>query len=166
MAEVMTDKQYDRMRRINPQAELDAVKSEFYSYFKADAQPFPDARDTLSALKQRGIKTGILTDVAYGMDNRFSLKDIAMLSDFIDIALTSVDVGFRKPNSAGFLKLLEYFDIRPDEMMYVGDEEKDIVGANKLGIVSVRINRSGDAKEFGQDYTIKALSDVLTVVGG
>lgn len=154
------------LERWGLQAELDVIKSEFYSFFKADARPFPETIDTLSKLKQRGIKTGILTDVAYGMDNKFSLQDIALLADYIDIALTSVDVGFRKPNGAGFLRLLEYFGIRPDEMLYVGDEEKDIIGANKLGIGSVLINRSRDVKEFGQDYTMKTLNDILTVIGG
>lgn len=148
------------------QAESEMIKAEFYGFFKVDAQPFPEAADTLSGLKQRGIKTGILTDVAYGMDNKFSLQDVALLRNFIDIALTSVDVGFRKPNSAGFLKLLEYFDICPEEMLYVGDEEKDIIGANKLGIGSVLINRGGEVKEFGQNYTIKTLRDILIIVEG
>lgn len=84
------------------QADLYTIKSGFYSFFKADAEPYPETIDTMKKLKQSGIKIGILTDVAYGMDNDFSLEDISALSDFIDIAITSVDVGYRKPNSAGY----------------------------------------------------------------
>lgn len=84
--------------------------------------------------------------MAYGMDNAFSLEDIAVLSDFIDIAITSVDVGYRKPNSAGYLKLLDSLGVYSDEMIFVGDEEKDIIGAKKAGIVSVLINRSKEKR--------------------
>ena len=146
------------------QADPYTLKKGFYSFFKAGAEPFPEALEVMEKLKRHDIKTGVLTDVAYGMDNEFSLKDISMLSHLIDIALTSVDVGYRKPNSAGFLKLLEHFKVSPNEMIYVGDEEKDIVGAKKLGIVSALISRDGETKEFGQDYTFRSLNDIFSVL--
>ncbi len=137
-------------------------KSGFFSFFRADAKPYPETTATLEKLKQYGIKTGILTDVAYGMDNAFSLEDIAVLSNFIDIAITSVDVGYRKPNSAGYLKLLDSLGVYSDEMIFVGDEEKDIIGAKKAGIVSVLINRSKEKKDFGQDDTLESLSGIFS----
>ena len=136
----------------------------FYSFFNADAEPYPETIDTMAKLKQRGIKIGILTDVAYGMDNVFSLQDIAVLSDFVDTAFTSVDIGYRKPNSAGYLKLLDSLGVSPNEMMFIGDEEKDIIGANKLGIVSVLINRSKEIKNFGQDYTLESLNGLFSIL--
>ncbi|MDE7362372.1 MAG: HAD family hydrolase [Oscillospiraceae bacterium] len=152
------------LNRWGIQTDLYTIKSGFYSFFKADAEPYPETIDTMKKIKQYGIKIGILTDVAYGMDNVFSLEDISVLSDFIDIAITSVDVGFRKPNSAGYLKLLESLGINPNDMIFIGDEEKDIIGAKKLGIVSALINRSKEIKDFGQDYTLKSLSDIFSVL--
>ncbi len=146
------------------QTDLYALKSGFYSFFKADAEPYPETIDTMEKLKQHGIKIGILTDVAYGMDNEISLEDISVLSDYIDIAITSVDVGYRKPNSAGYVKLLESLEISPNGMIFIGDEEKDIIGAQKLGIVSALINRSKEIKDFGQDYTLESLSDILSIL--
>ena len=152
------------LKRWGIQTDLYTIKSGFYSFFKADAEPYPETIETMEKLKQYGIKTGILTDVAYGMDNVFSLEDISVLSDFIDIAITSVDVGYRKPNSAGYLKLLESLEIYPDEMIFIGDEEKDIIGAKKLGIVSALINRSKEIKDFGQDYTLESLSEIFSIL--
>ena len=146
------------------QTDLYALKSGFYSFFKADAEPYPETIDTMEKLKQHGIKIGILTDVAYGMDNEISLEDISVLSDYIDIAITSVDVGYRKPNSAGYVKLLESLEISPNDMIFIGDEEKDIIGAQKLGIVSALINRSKEIKDFGQDYTLESLSNILSIL--
>ncbi len=118
----------------------------------------------MEKLKQNGIKIGILTDVAYGMDNEFSLEDIAVLADFIDVSITSVDVGYRKPNSAGYLKLLDSLKVTPYEMLFIGDEEKDINGAKKLGMISALINRSKETKDFGQDYTLDSLSGIFSVL--
>ena len=146
------------------QTDIYTIKSGFYSFFKSDAEPYPETIETMKKLKRYGIKTGILTDVAYGMDNEFSLKDISALSDFIDVAVTSVDIGYRKPNSAGYLKLLKSLEINPDEMIFVGDEEKDIIGAKRLGIAAALINRSEEMKDFGQDYTLRSLSDIFSVL--
>ncbi len=144
--------------------DLYTLKTGFYSFFKADAEPYPETIDTMEKLKQNGIKIGILTDVAYGMDNEFSLEDIAVLADFIDVSITSVDVGYRKPNSAGYLKLLDSLKVTPYEMLFIGDEEKDIIGAKKLGIVSALINRSKETKDFGQDYTLDSLSGIFSIL--
>lgn len=152
------------LKRWRLQTDLYVIKYGFYSFFKADAEPYPETIETMEKLKQCGIKIGILTDVAYGMDNVFSLEDISVLSDFIDIAITSVDVGYRKPNSAGYLKLLNSLEICPNDMIFIGDEGKDIVGAKKLGIVSALINRSKKIKDFGQDYTLKSLSDIFSIL--
>lgn len=143
---------------------METVKAGFYSFFQADANPYPEAADTLTALRQAGIKTGVLTDVAYGMDNRFSLRDLAALSDLIDVALTSVDVGYRKPHRAGFQQLMAALQVSPAEMMYVGDEQKDIAGASQLGITSVLVSRPATIPDYGQTHTIRSLRELLTII--
>jgi putative hydrolase of the HAD superfamily len=136
----------------------------FYLFFNADAEPYPDAVRTLKMLKKRGLKTGILTDVAYGMDNEFSLKDIETLSGFIDYSLTSVDVGLRKPNPTGFIRLSEHLGVSRNEAIYIGDEEKDVVGAICAGMIPVLICRSGAGRNYNQVYTISSLSEIVEIV--
>ena len=48
-------------------------------------------------------------------------------------------------------------------MIFIGDEDKDIIGARKLGIASALINRSKEKKDFGQDYTLESLSDIFSI---
>lgn len=144
--------------------DMDTLKTGFYFFFQAEAAPYPETIDTLTTLRQAGIKTGVLTDAAYGMDNRFSLRDIASLSGLLDVTLTSVDVGCRKPNSTGFQMLTTALQVSPDEMMYVGDEQKDIVGANQLGIISVLVNRTDTTLDYGQTHTIQSLRELLTLI--
>lgn len=143
---------------------LEKVKAAFFSFFNADAAPFPEAEQTLLYLKEKGIKTGVLTDAPYGMDNKFALQSISSISHLIDFFVSSVDAGYRKPHSAGYRILLEHCSVNPCEMLYIGDEEKDIVGANKLGIVSVLINRGDTQKDYGQSYTINSLNNVHNII--
>lgn len=143
---------------------IDNAKNAFYLFFQQEAHPFEYVEELLKQLKLKGIKICILTDVAYGMDNKYSLNDIKSISQYIDIALTSVDVGYRKPNEKGFKLLLDRLNINSEEMIFVGDEEKDMIGANNTGIYSVLINRDDMVKDYSQNYTINNLLEILDII--
>lgn len=143
---------------------LNTAKEAYYGFFQADAVCYDDTLVTLQEIHKAGIKIGVLTDVAYGMDNAFSLKDIESIQSYLDICITSVDVGFRKPNKEGYARLLQAFDVTPSEMLFVGDEDKDIIGANSMGIGSVLINRNYNVIQWGQKYTISSLLELVTLV--
>jgi len=147
-----------------PHEILDIAKEAFYGFFLADAVCYDDVVDTLRYLQNAEVKIGALTDVAYGMDNSFSLQDIAPICHFFDLVLTSVDVCYRKPNAAGFTQLLKTFDCLPSEMLYIGDEQKDIVGANRLGIVSVLIDRNEVSPDWGQSFTVHSIADICNLL--
>ena len=140
------------------------AKESFYGFFQAKAVCFDDTISTLGALSAKGILLGFLTDVAYGMDNQFALEDIAEIKDYFHAGFTSNDVGFRKPNERGFKMLLEALDVSPSQMIYVGDEKKDIVGANDARIASVLINRGEEVRDWGQKRTIRNLGEILALL--
>jgi len=143
---------------------LDIARETFYSFFQADAVCYDDAMPILRDLRLEGVKIGALTDVAYGMDNSFSLQDIAAIHQYFDLVLTSIDVGYRKPNITGFSMLLKAFNVLPSQMIYVGDEQKDIIGANSIGIISVLIDRNNSSPSWGQKHTVHSLSDICGLV--
>jgi len=147
-----------------PYDKLAAAKEAFYSFFQSDAVCYDDAEQVLQFLKSKRIKIGASTDIAYGMDNALALSDIAPIREYFDLVLTSNDIGYRKPNAAGYIKLMETFDVSPFQMMYVGDEEKDIFGANSLGIISVLVNRTDIPTDFGQKFTVANLSDICKLL--
>jgi len=142
---------------------LQPAKQAFYGYFQQGVKCYEDTVFVLQQLKDKGIKIGILTDVAYGMDNSYVTGDLATIEKYIDIYLTSNDVGYRKPNATGYMMLQKAFDIPCSQIAFVGDEEKDIVGANNVGMVSVLVNRSDEAKDFSQNHTINSLTEILTI---
>ncbi len=140
------------------------AKKEFYTFFQREVTTYPDAKKALKYCNDNNIKVSVYTDVAYGMDDEFSLKDIEEISEYIDLKLTSRNVGYRKPNSKGFELMLKTFKCKPEEMLYIGDEEKDVLGARKVGIHTVLINRNNQVKEYGQEFTINSLEDIITLI--
>ena len=78
------------------------------------------------------------------MNHEFLKRDVKPIAEYIDIVLSSVDIGFRKPDTKGYLDLGKQLNSTVSEMIFVGNEEKDIKGANQAGIFSVLIDRDGN----------------------
>jgi putative hydrolase of the HAD superfamily len=147
-----------------PMAFLDAIKRDFYSYFRNEARVYEEVPETLKFLKSMGIVTGTFSDVPYGMDNEFAFADIAEVIGYIDIPFTSNDAGYRKPHPRGLEILADKIKTVPPEMIFVGDERKDVECAVKAGAVAVLINRDDEEKDFGQDYTIRSLKELPDIL--
>lgn len=62
------------------------------------------------------------------------------VEQYIDVIITSVDVGYRKPHEAIFQAALAASNYEAAEVVFIGDsEEKDIVPAKSLGMRTVRV---------------------------
>jgi len=136
---------------------MDQAEDAFFGFFQQAFAVYPDTLPALQALQSRWVRVGVLTDAPYGMPRRFVERDLAPIAACLDVALTSVEVGHRKPHPSGYLALAERLGVAPFDMAYVGNEEKDIVGANGAGMFSVLIDRTGGGAAFGQKRTITSL---------
>lgn len=145
---------------------LAAAEETFFAYFQRHASPYPETLETLISLKESGFRIGVLTDVPYGMSKAFVQQDLQStgIHRYIDVLVTSVDVGWRKPSTEGFLCLAERLNAPPASMVYVGNECKDVTGANAAGILSVLVDRAGDAAGCGESVRIHALSELNAVL--
>ena len=141
--------------------EMKQIKESFYTYFRQDCTLFPDVEQTLKTLSAEGIRIGTFSDVAYGMDNIYALEDIASIIKYIDYPFTSNDAGYRKPCTKGLEMLSEKMQTDLSEIVFVGDEEKDMVCAGNAGAYAVLINRDDVVKDYGQDKVIHTLTELL-----
>ena len=142
----------------------ETVKQAFYNYFRCEAHVYPEAEEALAELSARGIVTATLSDVAYGMDNQYALEDIRPLLKYIQYPYTSNDTGWRKPCGKALETLAEKTGVPVSETLFVGDEVKDVQCAKNAGAVSVLINRSGEKKDYGQDYEIRDLKEIIRLI--
>ena len=143
--------------------DIEQVKESFYAYFRQDCSLFPDVEPTLKRLSGKGIKLATLSDVAYGMDNVYALADIESVIRYIDYPFTSNDTGYRKSCTKSLEILSEKMQINISEIVFAGDEEKDMVCAKNAGAYGVLINRDEALRNYGQDWTIHTLTELLSL---
>lgn len=137
-----------------------AIES-FFTFFQRKSVVFQDTLEIMKYLKSKDIKIGVLTDVPYGMNKLFVNKDISLFEHMIDCILTSVEVGYRKPNPEGYKLLSQQLGVKPNQMIYVGNEEKDIIGAKLIGMGTVLVDRENKGLTYQEDYRIQSLLDVI-----
>ena len=144
---------------------IDELKFEdlFFQYFQRRSILESTAKETLRKLKNSGVSTASLTDCAYGMPKRIIKNDISTIYELIDRLITSCEIGERKPSPKGIEILKKEFNKKDSEVYFIGNEIKDIECAKNAKVKSILIDPSGK-KDFGQDYSVKKLSDVLRII--
>lgn len=90
--------------------------------------PFDDVNTTLDTLKARGYKLGIVSN-ARDAANVERLVDQAQLRPWFNPIVISANVGVRKPHPRIFKGVLDAWQLKPDEVVMVGD----MLGADVLG---------------------------------
>jgi putative hydrolase of the HAD superfamily len=137
----------------------------FPNYFDAVYEEFtrpgvwqlmPGVAEVLGALINSGIRLGIVSN----FDQRLYsiLKTLAILHQFEHIIISS-EVGADKPSPRIFEEVLRRFQIGPEEVLHVGDEEEtDGFGARAAGMSAFVLGEDGDWKEFFQKISLLAES--------
>jgi putative hydrolase of the HAD superfamily len=97
------------------------------------AVAFEGMKDTLSALRKRGKRLGILTNGETLFQSRHI--DALCLGDLVDEILISQAEGLRKPEAQLFHRAAARLAIKPSDCLFVGDNPSaDILGAHAAGL--------------------------------
>ncbi|MFL5953060.1 MAG: HAD family hydrolase [Gaiellaceae bacterium] len=100
---------------------------------------YDDALPVLAALRERGLKIGLLSNSARDLDEFVAHHGLA-----VDAVLTSRAHGKTKPHETIFRRMLELLQVAPGEAVMVGDTiEDDIDGARAVGMNAVLVDREG-----------------------
>jgi len=103
-----------------------------YRKFIAYMRMAPGLRELLSALRAAGYITGVATNRTDTMAT--VLEDNNLSSEF-DIVVTAADVENPKPAPDQLEKIMKRFDIKPKEILFVGDSSFDMLAAERAGTV-------------------------------
>lgn len=148
--------------------DLNNFEDGFFAYFSKNKQEFYyDTEKTLLKLKELKYRIGYLTDVPYRQKRLSDESSKLILEKLISISsiyISSVDVGYRKPAIHGFLELASRMNCKVGEIIYIGNEEKDIIGSKNAGMVSCLISRDNQGEQWGQDLTINSLYDIIRII--
>jgi carbamoyl-phosphate synthase large subunit len=101
---------------------------------------FPEVAAKLEAMKQKGLRLGIVTDGASTVQRKkIASLDLDRYMDVI-VCTEELGAGFAKPSTVPFQVALNLLDVKPIEVAYLGDDvNKDFFGPNQLGIKTAQV---------------------------
>ncbi|MBI5585011.1 MAG: HAD family hydrolase [Deltaproteobacteria bacterium] len=102
-----------------------------------DPEPFirlmveePGLRELLTFLRP-AVKTAISTNRTSTIGQVLSLHD---LRGYFDLVVSALDVVHPKPHPESLNKIIAYFQLRPEQALYIGDSVVDAEAAQQAGI--------------------------------
>ena len=144
---------YDRYH-VKRNAENDA-DSLLVTAFAREA--YPETKDVLHDLMEN-----YLVFIGSNTDN--DVLECVMQNNNVTVhkVYTSENLKCYKPSGHFFTQILDDSALSANEVLFVGDSvTDDIMGPKAIGIKTVWIDRDGVGGDFGQDYTITNLNELI-----
>jgi 2-haloacid dehalogenase len=130
------------------------------AYFQLGA--FPDARETLRALKSAGHRTGILSNGSPAMLK--GAVEAAGIGADLDAVLSIDRLRIYKPRPEVYRLVTDHFTCMPADVTFVSSNRWDVMGATAFGFRSLWINRGGLPDEYSDFAPQKILTDLSALV--
>jgi putative hydrolase of the HAD superfamily len=136
---------------------------------RADTTLRADAVTALTAIRARGLRTGVVSDCTQELPAFLPALPVAPL---LDTQVFSVELGICKPDPAIYMAACEQLGVDPEDCVYVGDGgSRELSGAAALSMTAVRLaapDLAGhllfDADTAFTGPSVPSLTDVLTIV--
>lgn len=126
----------------------------------------PAAAVVLTALRERGIRTGLLSNTHWPRElHERWLSDAGLLA-LLDVRLYTSDLGHMKPHPEAFRALLDAVGVEPARAVFVGDRLRDdISGAAAVGMRTVHMTgRPVEGWDVTPDAELVTLDGLLDLV--
>jgi putative hydrolase of the HAD superfamily len=125
--------------------------------------PVPGALETLGAVRERGLKTGLITVCS---------EDVALLwpetafHGLFDVEVFSATCGLRKPDPRIYRLALDGLGVEAEEAVFVGDGANDeLAGAERVGMRAVGVESpGGELPDHWAGQRIRELPELLELV--
>lgn len=129
---------------------------------KEDVKLFPDVLETLRVLS-KSYKLGIVSSNSKeNIIQNLKKHDVHNLFDFVN-SNSSI---FGKQRV--LKKMCAEYQINPSEVIYVGDEDRDIVAAKKIKIKNIAVtwgyNSEKKLKETNPDYIVNSPKEIIEII--
>ena len=127
--------------------------------------PYPDAAPALTALRQRGLPTAVLSNGTPSMLE--SAATHSGLHGLLDVVLSAETAGVFKPHPRVYRLATDHFAVAPDACLFCTANAWDASGAAAFGLRVAWINRRGALPERlpgTPDVQVASLHDVPALI--
>lgn len=148
----------------NVSDDIDRAFTECECEFVHEAVPFPGSAECIPLLKSKGLKVGLLTRGSL----EYATRALGPLFDGFDFVMgrDHSDYDNAKPSPKAMVEFAEELGVRPEEILYVGDNSTDWMSAHGAGarFVGVRTGSGSDAMWASIDPSIPVIDHAGDVV--
>jgi HAD superfamily hydrolase (TIGR01549 family) len=139
--------------------DLDRVMSDYLAFYRAHhgelARLYPGIEEVLRYISGSGRKLAVFT--GKGIRTAAITLQEFHIDRFFDYIVSGNDVVNHKPSSEGLRKIMDYFSLRPEEVLMVGDAVSDVKAAREAGVRIAAVLWDSCAKDkvlqMGTDLT-------------
>ena len=141
-----------------------AIADRFTDYRDEQMHIFPDAHDTIDALRARGVRLALITN-GDGVGQRAKIERFDLAHRFHHIQIEG-EQGFGKPEPRAYLHALERLGVGASDSWMVGDNlEWEVTAPQRLGIHAIWFDAHGAGLPEGSvvrpDRIVRKLSELL-----
>src|SRR3954471_17462459 len=144
----------------------DKAVASYLDHWSPTSTARPDARPMLHALKERGLRTGLLSNTHWPRRRHEEWLARDGILDLLDARVYTSDLEHVKPHPEAFRALLDAVGVAPHQAVFVGDRlHDDIAGAKQLGMRAVWVrNDVVPSYDVQPDAVIDGLAELVGIV--
>ena len=126
----------------------------------------PEARGVLHALRDRGLRTGLLSNTHWPRATHEDWLARDGLVDLLDARVYTSDLAHVKPHPEAFGALLDAVGVAPEQAVFVGDRlHDDVAGAKEVGMRGIWVrNDVVPSDDVEPDAVVERLEELVAVV--
>lgn len=144
---------------------LGVFKTHYEKNSCVKTKPYDGAIKVLETLKNKGIKTAVVTNKVHWAAEKIVRH---FFDGLIDVTVGQVDGLAQKPEPDGIFFVLEQLGIAKENAVYVGDSEVDCITAHNAGMPCIGVAWGFRDREIlkknGADYIISEPQEILNCV--
>jgi HAD superfamily hydrolase (TIGR01509 family) len=143
----------DNLKRMGLSKEIGIFCNNIYGEHLGAIKIYPDTKITLKKLKKykKGVITNTPKECTHQILKKFDIEK------YFDIVMTSDEVLRGKPYPDIVFKACSTLNVKPKNVLLVGDTDSDVKAGKTAGCTIVGIN-------IKADYTIKRLSELTNLI--
>ena len=160
---VLSEMSLDPIKRPSVTSEMERIMNQVELEGAHLSKPMRNAKETLKALKERGVGIGVATRGC----REYAIESMRLtgIAGYVDKCLARDEVLYPKPDPRHLLDVVAYLGATPTEVFYVGDTSTDLETAIAAGVKFVGYKRD---EEWGKRLTdagcLKMVDDLVDVV--
>ncbi len=145
---------------------LEAMREEYAQRWADKSKPYKGIPELLDALQAKGIKINILSNKPHEFTQEVVKK---LLPDWNFEIIFGERKGIpKKPDPAGALEICSLLGLKPEQVLYLGDTNTDMITANAAGMHAVGVTwgfrPAEELLEHGAKVLIDAPEELLSLL--